>query len=753
MAHSKQNKNSSCCHHSKSSSTEQHNTSDRDSKKTSDSHAIYTCPMHPEVRRIGFGTCPDCGMGLEPLIADGSENEELKDMSKRFLMALVCIFPLFVIAMGDLLPSHPISKIFSPRWKVFIEALLAIPICTWAAWPFYVRAYESFKHKQLNMFTLIGLGVFVSFVYSCVVVLLPDILPPSFRNSDGTVSVYFETAGFIVLFVLLGQILEIKARSQAGEAIKKLLNLSAKKAYRISSDGSETEVSLDEVLVGDKLRVRPGEKIPVDGVIVEGRSFVDESMLTGESMPIEKQKRDFVFGATLNTTGSFIMEAQKIGSETFLSQIIFMVAEARLSKAPIQKIVDRVSSYFVPIVFVISIFSFGVWAVFGPEPALAYALVNAVAVLIIACPCALGLATPMSITVATGKAAAQGILFKNAEALEVLKNIDTLAVDKTGTLTEGRPALVHLQLVHENSHEDISKKQFSLSKEQFLYFVGSLEKGSEHPLAQAFVREATKQGIVLSEPKSFHSVVGGGVSGVVDDKEVVIGSEKFVTSKGFSVEPLASQARQCEKRRQTVSFVGIDGELAGLVGVADPIKKGAREAIEALRREGLEIVMLTGDSHEVAQIFAKELGLSHFVAELLPQKKQDIVKGLQKKGKVVAMVGDGINDAPALAQADVGLAMSTGTAVAIESAGVTVLGGDLDSLVRARKISLATMKNIKQNLFFAFFYNILGVPLAAGALYPFFGILLSPVIAAVAMSLSSFSVIMNSLRLNSSKVF
>ncbi|MAF90664.1 MAG: copper-translocating P-type ATPase [Bdellovibrionaceae bacterium] len=696
--------------------------------------------MHPEIRQVGPGSCPKCGMGLEPLIADDSENEELIDMTKRFWLAALFTIPLFIISMGDLLPGQPISKIISLSIKVYLELLLATPVCLYSAWPFYVRGIDSIVRKSLNMFTLIGIGVSVAYIYSLVATLFPSWFPGSFRDSSGHVAVYFEAAGVIVTLILLGQVLELRARNQTGEAIKKLLGLAAKTARRINEDGSEEDVPLENVQLDDKLRVRPGEKVPVDGIVIDGKSNIDESMITGEPMPVEKSQGDKVVGATVNGTGSFVMKAQKIGADTLLSRIIHMVAEAQRSKAPIQKLADIVSGYFVPIVIVVAIITFIVWSNYGPEPAMAYAIINSVAVLIIACPCALGLATPMSIMVSTGRAATMGVLFKNAESIEIMRKVTTLVVDKTGTLTEGRPKLVTV-LPNEGIQEN-----------DFLSLVSSLEKGSEHPLAEAIVRGAEERSVASQEVNDFESVTGKGVRGIVAGKKVALGNKALMEQQNISIENVLEKAESFRKEGQTVMFVSIDSKFAGLVGVADPIKGTTQEAINELHKEGLEIVMLTGDSATTAQAVANKLGIDKVIAEVLPEQKVEAVSKLQAEGKVVAMAGDGINDAPALAKAQVGIAMGTGTDVAMESAGVTLVKGDLRGIVRARKLSRTTMTNIKQNLFFAFVYNAAGVPVAAGVLYPAFGLLLSPMIAAAAMSFSSVSVIANSLRLRTTKI-
>lgn len=701
---------------------------------------IYTCPMHPDVKQNWPGSCPICGMALEPLVDDGSENIELRDMTRRFWLAAVFTVPLFILSMGDLLPGRPISTLLSPGLRVTLELLLAVPVCLWSAWPFYVRGIDSVRKWNLNMFTLIGLGVSVAFSYSLIATIFPGLFPASFRDPQGHVAVYFEAAAVIVTLILLGQVLELRARSQTSAAIKKLLGLAAKNARRIRPDGSEEDVPLEEVQLGDQLRVRPGEKIPVDGVIVEGRSSVDESMISGEPIPVEKNPGDHVIGATVNGTGGFLMKAEKVGSETLLSRIVHMVAEAQRSRAPIQKLADIVAGYFVPAVVLIAIITFIVWGLFGPEPAMTYALINAVAVLIIACPCALGLATPMSIMVATGRGAMNGVLFKNAEAIEVLRKVDTIVVDKTGTLTEGKPKLVSIE-----PSEGIDEKHL-------LSLAGSIEKGSEHPLAAAIVQGALERGVEFSAVSEFNSVTGKGVKGNIGQHSVALGNKALMKDLGADFAHLFERAEELRSEGQTVMFVAVDNKPAGLIGVADPIKDTTPGAIEALHREGIKVVMLTGDSATTAQAVAKKLSIDDVIAEVLPDQKVEAVENLQKDGHVVAMAGDGINDAPALAKAQVGIAMGTGTDVAMESAGVTLVKGDLTGIVRARILSRATMRNIKQNLFFAFIYNAAGVPIAAGVLYPFLGILLSPMIAAAAMSFSSVSVIGNALRLKTVKI-
>jgi Cu+-exporting ATPase len=703
---------------------------------------VFTCPMHPEVEQVGPGDCPICGMALEPrtLVSDEEEDSaELRDMTRRFWFAAALSVPLVALVMSDMLPSRPIANMLPGRTRTFIELALATPVCLWSGWPFYVRAVRSVSNRSLNMFTLIGLGVSMAYVYSLIATLLPGSFPESFRGHGGAVAVYFEAAGVIVTLILLGQVLELRARRQTSAAIKKLLGMAAKTARRILEDGSEEDIPLDRVHEGDHLRVRPGEKVPVDGEVLEGKSHVDESMVTGEPIPVDKGPGDKVIGATVNGTGGLVMRAERVGAETLLSRIVAMVAEAQRSRAPIQKLADVVSSYFVPAVIVIAIATFVVWAVVGPEPPMAYALINAVAVLIIACPCALGLATPMSIMVATGKGASLGVLFKNAEAIEVLRKVDTLVVDKTGTLTEGRPALVSVESTE------------GMDEGEMLRLAAALERGSEHPLAEAIVRGVEERGHHLPNAGEFSSVTGKGVRGTVDGHDVALGNLAMLDEVSVSSGPLQERAEVLQGHGQTVIFVAIDGALAGIVGVADPIKESTPEAIAALHQEGLRVVMLTGDTETTARAVAATLGIDEVMAGVLPDEKAAKVESLQGEGRVVAMAGDGINDAPALARADVGIAMGTGTDVAMESAGVTLVKGDLRGIVRARKLSRQTMANIRQNLFFAFAYNTAGVPIAAGVLYPSFGILLSPMLAAAAMSFSSVSVIGNALRLRNAR--
>ena len=703
---------------------------------------IYTCPMHPEVRQIGPGSCPICGMALEPVLpTEKEDNEEYLYMRRRFWVGAFLTLPLVLIAMRYVFfPGGFLEKFASARTYGWIELILATPVVLWAGWPFFVRGWQSIINKSLNMFTLIGLGVGVSYVYSLIATFFPRIFPEALKTQEGTVGVYFEAAAVIVVLILLGQVLELKARSQTGAAIKALLGLAPKTARKVNEDGTEQDIPLEHVKKGDKLRVRPGEKIPVDGIIIEGTTNVDESMITGEPVPVKKGPGDKVVGATVNGTGSIIMEAEKVGAETLLAQIVNMVAEAQRSRAPIQNLADKVAGYFVPAVITISLISFVVWMLVGPDPRLAHAIIAAVSVLIIACPCALGLATPMSIMVATGKGATMGVLFKNAEAIEHMRKVDTLVVDKTGTLTEGRPKVTKIKLLG------------SLDEKVALTLAASLEQGSEHPLAMAIVDHAKETGSNLSPPEGFESHTGKGVSAAIEGRNVALGNKALMEEMSIDTEPVAQKVAQLQAEAATVMYLAVDGKLEALICVADPIKETTPKAIEELHKEGLRIVMLTGDSRHTAEAVAKKLDIDEVVAEVLPDQKANAVKEFQHKGRMVAMAGDGINDAPALAQAHVGIAMGTGTDVAMESAGVTLVKGDLTGIVRAIKLSKATMKNIKQNLFFAFVYNSLGVPIAAGVLYPFFGILLSPVIAAAAMSFSSVSVVGNSLRLRRVKV-
>ena len=697
----------------------------------------WVCPMHPEVIRNAPGDCPKCGMALEPLevsLDDESDNPELVDMSRRFRVSLLFTLPLLVVAMGDMLPGRPFSTLIGDRNRVWLELALATPVCVWAAWPFYVRFIGSIRHRHLNMWTLIGIGVGASFLYSLVAAAAPEVFPSSFRAASGSVAVYFEAAATIVTLILLGQVLELRARGQTGAAIKALLGLAPKTARRIALDGTERDVPLEDVQVGDRLRVRPGEKVPVDGVVVDGSSLVDESMVTGEPIPVRKAAEDPVIGATVNGAGALTIEARAVGADTLLARIVSMVSEAQRSRAPVQRLADAVASVFVPSVLVVSVVTFVVWSLVGPDPKMAHALVSSVAVLIIACPCALGLATPMSIMVATGKGAALGVLFKDAEAIEVMRKVDTLVVDKTGTLTEGRPVLVGVESI---DHDDAT----------LLGLAASLERASEHPLADAIVAGAEERGATLFGVEDFLSVAGKGVKGTVQGREVILGNLAMLELTWIDSRPLSGAADKLRADGQTAMFVAIDGQAAGVLGVADPIKDSTPEAIASLHRAGIRVVMLTGDHEATARVVADKLGIDEVVADVLPDEKAEAVKRLQRDGHVVGMAGDGVNDAPALAQAHVGIAMGTGTDVAMESASVTLVKGDLRGLVRARHLSEATMRNIRQNLFFAFVYNALGIPVAAGVFYPVFGLLLNPMIAAAAMSLSSVSVITNSLRL------
>jgi Cu+-exporting ATPase len=704
-----------------------------------DDQREYTCPMHPEVVQVGPGSCPKCGMDLEPKeisLEEMGESSELKDWTRRFWVAAVLSLPVLVLAMGHAIPGLGgwIDSLASPRNLNWIELILATPVVLWAGWPIFVRYWQSLVNRSMNMFTLIGLGIGVAYIYSVVATIWPGIFPPSFRGAEGEVAVYFEAAAVITALVLMGQVMEARARSRTGQAIRALLGLAPKTARRIAEDGSEEDVPLEEVQVGDRLRVRPGEKVPVDGTVLEGKSNIDESMITGEPLPVAKEQGDPVTGATVNQTGSLVIGAERVGKDTLLSQIVQMVAEAQRSRAPIQKLADMVAGYFVPAVVTAALVTFIVWAWLGPEPRLAHALINAVAVLIIACPCALGLATPMSIMVASGKGATMGVLFKNAEAIEHLRKVNTLVVDKTGTLTEGKPKLIAVEAS-------------GMEEDELLRLAASLERGSEHPLAAAIVQGAGERGLKLASAENFESFTGKGVAGKVDGAEVLLGTQKLLTEQGIDTAELLERAEDLRREGQTAMFVAVDGKAAGLLAVADPIKETTPEAIRQLHQSGIRIVMLTGDNRTTAEAVAKRLNIDEVRAEVLPQDKATKVKELQGQKRFVAMAGDGINDAPALAQAEVGIAMGTGTDVAMESAGVTLVKGDLRGIVRARQLSRATMLNIRQNLFFAFVYNSLGVPIAAGVLYPFFGLLLSPIIAAAAMSFSSVSVVTNALRL------
>ncbi|GMQ99709.1 MAG: heavy metal translocating P-type ATPase [Zetaproteobacteria bacterium] len=701
----------------------------------------YFCPMHPEIVSDGPGSCPKCGMALEPrTVAIEEENPELEDMSRRFKVSTLLAVPVFILAMvADLAPGW-LPTGLSMGTVQWIEFVLATPVILWGGWPFFERFALSIKTWNLNMFTLIGLGVGVAWIYSMVALLLPGIFPPVMQMEGGLVDVYFEAAAVITALVLLGQVLELRARSRTNEAIKLLLGMAPKTARRVNADGSEADVPLEDVVAGDVLRIRPGEKVPVDGVVTEGESNVDESMVTGEPVPVEKFAGEKLIGATINGNGSLLMRAEKVGADTLLSQIVNMVAEAQRSRAPIQKMADAVAGYFVPAVVGIALIAFAVWMIFGPEPRLAHAIVNAVAVLIIACPCALGLATPISIMVGTGRGATVGVLIKNAEALEIMEKVNTVVVDKTGTLTEGKPVLTTVHAIG------------SVDEDTVLRTAMSLERASEHPLADAIVTGAKEKNLEPEFVENFTAITGKGVSASVGGKAILLGNAKLMQDNNIETDDLAAFIEEHQLGGETVMHLAVDGKLAGLLGVSDPVKASTPGAIKALHEEGIEVMMLTGDNRNTASAVASKLGIDRFEAEVLPDQKAAVVKKLQDEGKIVAMAGDGINDAPALAQAHVGIAMGTGTDVAMESAGVTLVKGDLTGIVRARRLSRATMKNIRQNLFFAFIYNSAGVPIAAGVLYPVFGLLLSPVIAAAAMSFSSVSVITNALRLRSAKL-
>ncbi len=732
-AHEDHSKHGDCCSHKPMESA-------APNKISADADMIYTCPMHPQIRRKGPGSCPICGMALEPekISLDAGPDPELIDMTRRFWISAVLSAPLALIVMGaHLIPNFPHEWMNTPlaRW---IQMAMATPVVLWGGWPFFVRAVASVKHRSLNMFSLIALGVGVAYIYSLLITVFPE---PAMRFAGGKMlDIYFEAAAVITALVLLGQVLELKARANASNAMRALLDLAPKMARIIRSDGKEEDVHLSQVQKGDLLRVRPGEKVPVDGVVVEGHSSVDQSMLTGESVPVEKSPGDKVTGATLNGTGGFTMRAERVGNETMLAQIVEMVAKAQRTRAPIQRMADTVSGYFVPAVVAIALITALVWGIWGPEPKLAYAIVNAVAVLIIACPCALGLATPMSIITGTGRGAHAGVLIRDAESLEIMEKVDTLIIDKTGTLTEGKPKLMEVVTVS------------GFEKNETLRMVASLEKSSEHPLASAIVKGAEECGIVLSSIQDFASITGKGVKGTIEGHVVALGNAAMFSALGIDSAPLTATAEQLRSKGQTAMFAAIDGKAAAVISVADPIKATTPEALKQLKAEGLHIIMLTGDSKVTAQAIASQLGIDDIEAEVLPERKSEVVRQLQAKGRKVAMAGDGVNDAPALAQAQVGIAMGTGTDVAMESAGVTLVKGDLVGIVRARRLSHATMRNIRQNLFFAFIYNALGVPVAAGVLYPFFGLLLSPVIASAAMALSSVSVVMNATRLKRIKL-
>jgi Cu+-exporting ATPase len=700
---------------------------------------IYTCPMHPEVRQVGPGACPICGMALEPEAptAEAAPNAELLDMTRRFWIALILAAPVVAIAMGGhLFPSHWLA----PQASNWAQLALATPVVLWAGWPFFARALASIQNRSLNMFTLIAMGTGVAWTASVVATIAPGIFPEAFRGHDGAAPVYFEAAAAITVLVLLGQVLELRARERTGEAIRALLDLAPKTARRLSSDGGERDVDLAEVAVGNRLRVRPGEKVPVDGVLVDGASAVDESMVTGESMPVAKQVGAKLIGGTINGTGGFVMRAERVGRDTTLAQIVEMVAKAQRSRAPIQRLADQVSGWFVPLVILVAALAFLAWSLFGPEPRFAYGLVAAVSVLIIACPCALGLATPMSIMAGVGRGARSGVLIKSAEALERFEKVDTLVVDKTGTLTEGKPRVTAVAAAP------------GFTQDELLRLVASLERSSEHPLAAAIVGAAEERGLDLAEARDFDSPSGKGVVGKIEGRALAIGNRRFLDEVGVDASSLAAEAETQRRDGATAVFVAVDGRAAGVIAIADPIKATTPDAVRALQAQGVRVVMLTGDNRTTALAVAAKLGIADVEAEVLPDQKAEIVARLRRRGRVVAMAGDGVNDAPALAAADVGIAMGTGTDVAIESAGVTLLKGDLQGLVRARRLSAATMRNIRQNLFFAFVYNAAGVPIAAGALYPFFGLLLSPIVAAAAMALSSVSVIGNALRLRSARL-
>jgi Cu+-exporting ATPase len=700
----------------------------------------FTCPMHPEIVRDQPGNCPICGMALEPRdVSVDSANPELASMTRRFWVAVALTVPLLAIMLSDVLPGHPLQHLLTGRWLAWLEFALATPVVLWAGGPFFERGWASIVHRSPNMFTLIAIGAGSAYLYSVAAVVAPGIFPPTFRDSSGNLSLYFEAASVITALVLLGQVLELKARSQTSSAIKALLGLAPKTARRISQDGKEADVALSEVQVGDRIRVRPGERVPTDGSVIEGRSSVDESMVSGEPIPVEKTAGAKVVGGTINGTGSFVMKAERVGADTLLAQIVKMVSEAQRTRAPIQRLADKVAKFFVPAVLISSAITFAVWAIFGPQPHYAHALVNAVAVLIIACPCALGLATPMSIMVGTGRGAGEGILIRNAESLEIFEKVNTLVVDKTGTLTEGKPRLT----------EVIPAEGFDATN--LLQSVASLEKASEHPLAAAILAGAREKKIELVPVADFQSITGKGVTGTLQSKRIGVGNAALIEELGASSEILRAKAEGLRKEGQTVMFVTSDGRFAGLIAVADPVKESAVQAIQQLKQAGIRVVMVTGDNQTTAAAVAQKLGID-FEADVLPEKKADVVKKLQSQGAVVAMAGDGVNDAPALAQAQVGIAMGTGTDVAMETGGITLVKGDLRGIVKARRLSQRTMGNIRQNLFFAFFYNALGVPLAAGVLYPVFGLLLNPMIAAAAMSFSSVSVIANALRLRTTKL-
>ncbi len=697
--------------------------------------AIWTCPMHPEIQRPGPGSCPICGMALEPMtptLADGP-SPEFADMKLRFIIGLILTLPVVALEMGGHILG--LDQLIGQQWSNWLQMALATPVVLWAGWPFFVRGWASVKSRHLNMFTLIAMGTGVAWIYSMVAALLPSVFPAAFRTAHGAVPAYFEAAAVITVLVLLGQLLELRARETTSGAIRALLDLSPKLARRVRSDGSDEEVTLDQVLVGDTLRVRPGEKVPVDGVVLDGRGTVDESMVTGESMPVTKEAKSKLIGGTINQTGGLTMQAEKIGRDTMLARIVQMVAEAQRSRAPIQRLADTVSGWFVPVVIAVAAIAFIAWSLVGPSPAMGYGLIAAVAVLIIACPCALGLATPMSIMVGVGRGAQAGILIKNAESLERMEKVDTLVVDKTGTLTQGRPAVVAIETAE------------GFGTDEVLRLAASLERSSEHPLALAIVKAAEAKGLAISEPSEVDQPVGKGITGLIDGRRIVAGNARFMAEQNIPTTELGKRADQLRSEGATAIFLGVDGKIAGAIGIADPVKETTPAALLALAEAGIHVIMLTGDNRVTAEAIARRLGITDIEADVLPDQKSAIVKRLREQGRIVAMAGDGVNDAPALAAADVGIAMGSGTDVAIESAGITLLKGDLTGITRARHLSRATMGNIRQNLFFAFAYNAAGIPVAAGALYPLFGLMLSPIIAAAAMALSSVSVIGNSLRL------
>ncbi len=702
--------------------------------------AIWTCPMHPEIQRAGPGSCPICGMALEPVMptASGGPSEEYRDMRRRFWIGLLLALPVVALEMGGHLTG--LHQYVGRQTNNWVQMLLATPVVLWAGWPFFERAWLSIRNKSLNMFTLIAMGTGVAWGYSMIAAILPQIFPAAFRAADGSVAVYFEAAAVITVLVLLGQVLELRARETTSGAIRALLDLTPKLARRVRSDGSDEEVALEEVAVGDMLRIRPGEKVPVDGIVVEGRGTVDESMVTGESMPVTKAAGAALIGGTINQTGGLLMRSEKVGRDTMLARIVQMVADAQRSRAPIQRLADTVSGWFVPGVIVVAIVAFVVWSLLGPAPAMAYGLIAAVSVLIIACPCALGLATPMSIMVGVGRGAEAGVLIKNAEALERMEKVDTLVVDKTGTLTEGRPSVVAIEVAGGFEEQDL------------LRIAASLERSSEHPLAAAIVKAAEDRGLALVEPSGVDQPVGKGIVGAVDDKAIVLGNASFLEEYDVDLGALTEAADRLRTDGATAIYIAVNGKAAGVIAIADPVKETTGDALAALREAGIKVIMLTGDNRVTAEAIARRLGIDDVEADVLPDQKSAVVQRLREEGRIVAMAGDGVNDAPALAAADVGIAMGSGTDVAIESAGVTLLRGDLLGIVRARHLSHATMANIRQNLFFAFAYNVAGIPVAAGVLYPIFGLLLSPVIAAAAMALSSVSVIANSLRLRFARI-